>query len=105
MRYCSLHNSILLSKPIKSLSYCWRQGPIQIIKTKPESAFGDYLNRWLQEKFLITSALIQMYDFKMISRPTKGGLTTNRAGVGILLLVVGSVIVRGVKKTIWRKEN
>ena len=39
------------------------------------------------------------------SRPTKGGLTTNHAGVGILLLVVGSVIVRGVKKTIWRKEN
>ncbi|WP_162612184.1 hypothetical protein [Flavonifractor sp. An306] len=46
-----------------------------------------------------------MYDFKMISRLNKGGLTTNRAGVGILLLVVGSVIVRGVKKAIWRKEN
>lgn len=39
------------------------------------------------------------------SRPTKGGLTTNHAGVGILLLVVGPVIVWGVKKAIWRKEN
>ena len=28
-----------------------------------------------------------------------------RGGVGILLLVVGSVIVRGIKKAIWRKEN
>lgn len=38
-------------------------------------------------------------------RPTKGGLTTNRAGVGVLLLVVGSVIVRGVKKAVWLKEG
>ena len=28
-----------------------------------------------------------------------------RAGVGILLLVVGSVIVRGVKKAVWLKEG
>ena len=89
MRYCSLRNSILLSKPIKSLSYCWRQGLIQVIKTKPESAFGDYLNRWHQEKFLITSALIQMYDFKMISRLNKGGLTTNLRPIGPYLSLRG----------------
>ena len=39
------------------------------------------------------------------SRPTKGGLTTNRTGVGILLLVVGSVIVGGVKKAVRSKEK
>ena len=45
-----------------------------------------------------------MYDYKMISRLNKGGLTTNRAGVGILLLVVGPVIVWGVKKAVRSKE-
>lgn len=28
-----------------------------------------------------------------------------RAGVGVLLLLVGSVVVRGVKKAFRRKEN